>query len=140
MIKENKIKARKSFWYSLTLFIIAQMFEVFAAPSLDFVADMTKSVASGILLFPFGVIFPLNKLVQYTMYGQPTGAPFPILASIIFSFFAAFSLLFGARMYAEGKGYHGAVGYLGLFGFAGILIMLMLPDKTKATRPATFIR
>lgn len=140
MIRENKTKARKSFWYSLTLFIIAQMFEVFAAPSLDFAADMSASVASGIMLFPFGIIFPMNKLVQYTMHGQPAGAPFLIASSIAFSFFASISLLFGARMYAEGKGYHGAVGYLGLLGFAGIIVMLFLPDKRKGTRQANFIR
>ena len=141
MIRENKTKARKSFWYSLTLFIIAQMFEVFAAPSLDFAADMMASVSSGIMVFPFGIIFPVNKLVQYTLYGHPAGAPFLILTSIAFSFFAAISLLFGARMYAEGKGYHGAIGYLGLFGFAGIIIMLFLPDKSKVVvRPPNFIR
>ena len=130
MISENKIKARKSFWYSLTLFIIAQMFEVFAVPSKDFVSDMTASVSSGIIVFPFGIIFPVNKLVQYTMHGQPAGDAFLIMASIVFSFFAAFSLLFGARMYAEGKGYHGAVGYLVLLGFAGIAVMLVLPDRS----------
>ena len=108
------------------------MFEVFAVPSKDFAGDMTRSIASGILIFPFGIIFPVNKLVQYTVYGQPTGDAFLIMTSVVFSFFAAISLLFGARMYAAGKGYHGAVGYLGLFGFAGILIMLFLPDRNAA--------
>jgi hypothetical protein len=140
MIQENKIKARKSFWYSLVLFIIAQMFEVFAAPSLDFVADMTASVSSGIMLFPFGIIFPVNKLIQYTFHGQPSGDDFLIMSSIGFSFFAAISLLFGARMFSEGKGYHRAIGYLGLFGFAGIIIMLLLPDRRKEASPANPIR
>lgn len=131
MYLDNKTKARKLFWYSLLLFITAQMFQVFAKPSNDFVADITASLASGLFHFPFGILFPLSRAVDITIYDKGSGNALMDGGSLLFSFLAAFCLFYGARRYAQGKGYHGAVGYLGLLGFAGIVILLMLPDNRR---------
>ncbi len=134
MIQQNKTKARKMFWLALMLFIMAQMFHVFANPSKDFVSDLTASLLSGIGLFPLGVLFPIKKLIDFTGFNQVTGDTFYNVASLVVSFLAALTLLYGARVYAQGKGLHEATGYLGLLGFAGIAILLMMPDKSRARR------
>jgi hypothetical protein len=134
MIQVNKTKARKMFWLALLLFITSQMFQVFANPSQDFVSDLTASLASGIGLFPLGIFYPIKRLVDFTSLNRVTGDTFYNLASIFSSFLAASVLLYGARVYAQGKGQHEATGYLGLFGFVGIAILLMMPDKSKASR------
>lgn len=134
MIQQNKMKARKMFWLALLLFITSQMFHVFANPSQDFVSDLTASLVSGIGLFPLGVLYPVKKLIDFTGFNQLTGDTLYNISSLVCSFLAAFTLLYGARVYAQGKGLHEATGYLGLFGFAGIAILLMMPDKSKARR------
>jgi hypothetical protein len=134
MIQQNKTKARKMFWLALFLFIIAQMFQVFANPSKDFVSDMSASLASGIGLFPLGVLYPVKRLMDFVSFNQVTGDTLYNVCSLAFAFLAAFTLLYGARVYAQGKGLHEALGYLGLFGFVGIAILLMMPDKSRASR------
>lgn len=134
MIQQNKTKARKMFWLALCLFIIAQMFQVFANPSPDFVSDMKTSLASGIGLFPLGIIYPVKRVMDFTGFNQVTGDTFYNVCSLIFAFLAALTLLYGARVYAQGKALHEALGYLGLFGFVGIVILLMMPDKSKSRR------
>jgi hypothetical protein len=130
MIQLNKTKARKMFWLALLLFIVSQMCQVFAKPSKDFVGDMSTSMASGIGLFPLGILYPVKRVMDYTSY-TVTGDPLYNMSSIFFLFMAALTLLWGARIYAQGKGLPEIVGYLGLFGFAGIAVLLVLPDKTK---------
>lgn len=39
--------------------------------------------------------------------------------------------IWGTYNYAKGKGYHGAVGFLGLLSFAGLIVLICLPDKHK---------
>lgn len=134
MIQVNKNKARKMFWLALFLFIIAQMCEVFAKPSKDFMSDMGASLASGIGLFPLGILYPVKRLIDFTSYNQVTGDPLYNIASIVFLFLAALTLLYGARVYTQGKELPEIVGYLGLFGFLGIALLLILPDKSKARR------
>ena len=134
MIQVNKTKARKMFWLALLLFITSQMFQVFANPSQDFVSDLTTSLISGFGLFPLGVLYPLKRLMDFTSATHLAGDTVYNLASVVSSFLAAFVLLYGARVYAQGKGQHEATGYLGLFGFVGITILLMMPDKSKASR------
>jgi len=36
----------------------------------------------------------------------------------------------GVYYYAKAKGYHGALGFIGLFSWVGLLIIALLPDKT----------
>jgi hypothetical protein len=134
MIQINKTKARKMFWLALFLFIIAQMCQVFAKPSKDFTSDLTSSIASGIGLFPLGILYPVKRVMDFTTYNQVTGDTMYNVASIVFLFLAAFTLLYGARVYAQGKDLPEVAGYLGLFGFAGIAILLVMPDKSKARR------
>jgi hypothetical protein len=134
MIQLNKTKARKMFWLALFLFIIAQMCEVFAKPSKDFMSDLGTSLASGIGLFPLGILYPIKRVMDFTSYNQVTGDTMYNVASIVFLFLAAFTLLYGARVYAQGKELPEVVGYLGLFGFVGIAILLVLPDRSKARR------
>lgn len=134
MIQVNKTKARKMFWLALLLFITSSMFQVFANPSKDFVGDMETSLMSGIGLFPLGMFYPIKRLMDFTSMHPVKGDLLYNLASVGAAFLAAFVLLYGARVYAQGKGQHEATGYLGLFGFLGISILIMLPDKSKASR------
>jgi hypothetical protein len=134
MIQINKTKARKMFWLALLLFIISQMFQVFAKPSKDFVSDMGASLASGIGLFPLGILYPIKRVMDFTSYNQVTGDTTYNVSSIVFLFLASLILLYGARIYAQGKGLPEVAGYLGLFGFAGIGVLLLMPDKTKSRR------
>ncbi|MEJ2061448.1 MAG: hypothetical protein P8Y64_13340 [Gammaproteobacteria bacterium] len=39
--------------------------------------------------------------------------------------------LWGCWNYAQGKGYHGAWGLLGLFSLLGLIILAVLPDRHK---------
>ena len=36
----------------------------------------------------------------------------------------------GVYYYAKAKGYHGALGFIGLFSWVGLLIIALLPDKS----------
>ena len=49
------------------------------------------------------------------------------------SFLVGGTVLFiwGCWSYAEGKGYDGAFGFLGLFTIIGLIILACLPDKHK---------
>src|ERR1043165_8430903 len=107
MIPENKTKARKMFWFALLLLITSAMFQVFAKPSNIFTADMSASLTIGFLMFPFGALLPLSQLINFVFYDQTTGDTFTNTFSIVLSLLAAFALLYGARVYAQGKGYHG---------------------------------
>ena len=122
------------FWLALFMFIIAQMCEVFAKPSKDFMSDMGTSLASGIGLFPLGILYPVKRLIDFTSYNQVTGDPLYNIASIVLLFLAALTLLYGARIYAQGKELPEVAGYLGLFGFVGIALLMIMPDKSKARR------
>jgi hypothetical protein len=134
MIYLNKTKARKMFWLALLLFIISQMFQVFAKPTDNFTRDLGTSMASGIGLFPLGIFYPIKRVMDFTTYNQVTGDTLYNVSSIVFLFLAALTLLYGARIYAQGKGLPEVAGYLGLFGFAGIAVLLLMPDKTKHRR------
>jgi hypothetical protein len=131
MIKENRIKASKMFWLSLVLLIVSAMFQVFAIPSSFVAGDMFQSVGMGFLWFPLGFLLPLSQLINFIFYDSSTGDTFANVFSLALSLLASFVLLYGARVYAQGKGYHGSAGYLGLIGFAGIAILLIMPDKLK---------
>jgi hypothetical protein len=131
MLVENKARARKMFWYSLFLFIAAHMVRIFAKPTQSMESDLFASVSAGFLSLPLGLFIPIRQLMDFTANDQMIGDPLIPVFSIVLSFIAAFSLIYGARIYAQGKGYGGVVGYLGLFGFAGIVILLFLPDKMK---------
>ena len=39
--------------------------------------------------------------------------------------------IMGCCYYAQGKGYHGAVGLLGLLSCVGLIVLVVLPDKHK---------
>jgi hypothetical protein len=40
-------------------------------------------------------------------------------------------LIVGLRQFAKAKGYSDAYGFLGLLSLLGVLVMAVLPDKTK---------
>ncbi len=42
----------------------------------------------------------------------------------------------GCASYARGKGYHPALGFLGLFSLIGLLVLFFFPDKYKCCETA----
>ncbi|MBI3652683.1 MAG: hypothetical protein HY231_16800 [Acidobacteria bacterium] len=125
------MKARKLFWYALVLLIASQMFTVFARSADNFGKGLLSAITSAFLVLPLGIFYPIHLLMNYSTPNHLSGETYADILSIVFAFLSAFSLIYGSRIYAHGKGYHNLVGYLGLLGFFGIIILLLLQDKTK---------
>ena len=92
-----------------------------------------KSLLLGIpgLLIQIGFIFlpriavalgadPAARLPQWAVWGMILG---PLLGAVL--------LIIGLCYYAKAKGYSVVLGLLGLFSCIGMLILAVLPDKTK---------
>ena len=65
--------------------------------------------------------------------------PFPEWVATLFGFsfvLGAILWLVGSCYYAKAKGYSAAVGLLGIFSWIGLLILFVLPDKTKGENHA----
>lgn len=52
-------------------------------------------------------------------------------AGWIFNLAGTILFIWGCSWYARGKGYHGAMGFLGLLNILGLIILACLPDKHK---------
>ena len=138
MTYETKTKARKLFWYALVLLISSQMFRVFAKSADDFAKGLLSAVTSAFLVLPLGIIFPIHLLLNYSTPNQLSNESYAEILSITFAFLSSFSLIYGSRVYAQGKGYHNIVGYFGVFGFLGIIVLLLLQDKTNYPQPRSY--
>lgn len=67
-----------------------------------------------------------------------SGRPLLSLLALPVLLVSAVSFAWGCWSYAAGKGYPGVLGLLGVFfGFVGLLIMIVLPDKCKDGRIPT---
>ena len=54
-----------------------------------------------------------------------------IIAGIVFALAGTVVFIWGCISYARGKGYHPALGLLGLMYLLGLLILVLLRDKHK---------
>ena len=52
----------------------------------------------------------------------------------IFNLIGTVFFIWGCSWYAKGKGYHGAMGFLGLLNILGLIILACIPDKHKEGR------
>jgi len=91
-----------------------------------------KSLALGIpgLLLQLGCIFALNLIAAKVNSGA---APPDSLALLFAAGFlvGALLLFIGLEFYAKAKGYSAVLGLLGLLSCIGLIILAVLPDKTK---------
>ena|SRR6478609_9501745 len=92
-----------------------------------------KSLILGIpgLLLQLGCMFLSNLLAANAKSG---GAAPPALLALLLVFGAligAVLLIVGLCFYAKAKGYSAVLGLLGLLSCIGLLILAVLPDKTK---------
>jgi hypothetical protein len=83
------------------------------------------------LLLQIGCTFVANSIVTKAM--SIGNAPLATLACIFMVGTIAGNVLFiaGLSFYAKAKGYSAALGVLGLLSCIGLLIVAILPDKTK---------
>ena len=87
-----------------------------------------KSMAFGIP----GLFLQIGCMTASRILAAKTGEPQWITMSLaIGSLIGLILLIVGLRHYAKAKGYSDAYGYLGLLSLLGVLIMAVLPDKTK---------
>lgn len=84
-----------------------------------------------------GILLHLGCLVLFVVLGLKDGShikPFPewvatlVLLGMILG---AILWLVGMCYYAMAKGHNAALGFLGLFSFFGLLILIALPDKAE---------
>ncbi|MFZ5867187.1 MAG: hypothetical protein ACOYXY_14980 [Thermodesulfobacteriota bacterium] len=76
------------------------------------------SIASAILMQP-GAHFVMNQL----------GILCLVVGTILF--------VWGCWSYAQGKGYHGAWGLLGLLSCVGLVILVLFPDRHKEPKTSS---
>jgi hypothetical protein len=86
-----------------------------------------KSLMIGI---PGLILQIVCQVLSTTMasHGNMTLLSWVLLAGL---FAGSVLLIIGLVYYAKGKGYSGALGLLGLLSCLGLLILAVLPDKTK---------
>jgi hypothetical protein len=92
-----------------------------------------KSLILGIpgLLLQLGCIFISNLIAAKAKSG---GTPLPDSLALLLavgSLTGALLLIIGLSFYAKAKGYSAVLGLLGLLSCIGLLILALLPDKTK---------
>lgn len=92
-----------------------------------------KSMAFGIPgLFLQIVCMALSHILAANSGDHSAAPPEWIALSLaIGSLIGVLLLIVGLRHYAKAKGYSDAFGLFGLLSFLGILILAVLPDKTK---------
>ncbi|HKQ06820.1 MAG TPA: hypothetical protein VJ464_16920 [Blastocatellia bacterium] len=79
----------------------------------------------------FGVLLPIAKIYETT---QLSKAPGVALVSGAILFVASGVLVSACRAFARGKGYGVGLGYLGLLGLAGVVVLMFFPDRTAPAR------
>ena len=92
-----------------------------------------KSLALGVpgLLLQIGCIFTSNLIAAKA---KSNGAAPPDSLALLLAagaFVGAVLLIIGLGFYAKAKGYSALLGLLGLLSCIGLLILAVLPDKTK---------
>jgi hypothetical protein len=96
----------------------------------------SKSLAFGIpgLLLQVGCM-TLSRILAPKTGGHGATSPELITVSLaVGALIGVIFLIIGLRHYAKAKGYGPEYGLLGLLSLPGILILAMLPDKTKGQR------
>ena len=92
-----------------------------------------KSLMLGVpgLLLQLGCIFTSNLITAKS--GSDGAAPPIALAGVLAlgSIAGSILLIIGLCYYAKAKGYSAVLGLLGLLSCIGLLILAILPDKTK---------
>ena len=84
-----------------------------------------------------GILLQLGWLALFVFLGLKDGSQssaFPEWGAKLFGFSIVIGTilwLVGSCYYAMAKGYSAAVGLLGIFSWIGLLILFLLPDKTK---------
>ena len=65
--------------------------------------------------------------------GQATSSPEGglVILSALATIAGLVLWVMGCASYARGKGYHPALGFLGLFSLVGLLVLFFFPDKYK---------
>ncbi len=82
-------------------------------------ADKKRNTNIGILL-GIGLQFAGRTVLEQ---GSFLGLPVVLAGSAAF--------IWGCCNYAQGKGYHWALGFLGLLSCFGLIVLVLLPDKHK---------
>jgi hypothetical protein len=92
-----------------------------------------KSLALGIpgLFLQLGCVFAINLIAAKAKNGGTTPSNSLALLFAAGSFVGALLLIVGLSFYAKAKGYSAVFGLLGLLSCIGLLILAVLPDKTK---------
>jgi hypothetical protein len=92
-----------------------------------------KSLVLGIpgLLLQVGCIFTANLITAKARSGGATPPDALALFLAAGSLVGAVLLIIGLGFYAKAKGYSAVLGLLGLLSCIGLLILAVLPDKTK---------
>ena len=83
-----------------------------------------KKVANLWLIVGFVIWFASNAIRQYY--------PSIIIMGWILFFIGYSMFIFGCINYVKAKGYHWAIGFLGMLNLIGLIILVLLPDKNKA--------
>lgn len=73
----------------------------------------------------------LLQLVGASVQRTADGGTLAMIGSIIVLIGLAV-FIWGCCNYAEGKGYHAALGLLGLLSCLGLIILVVLPDKHRS--------
>jgi hypothetical protein len=91
-----------------------------------------KSLALGIpgLILQIGCILTTNLIAAKARSGG-TAPPDSLLLLAAGSLVGTLLLIIGLGFYAKAKGYSAVLGLLGLLSCLGLLVLALLPDKTK---------
>ena len=92
-----------------------------------------KSLAIGVpgLLLQVGCLFATNLIAAKAKSGGTTLPDSLALLLTAGPLVGAVLLIIGLGFYAKAKGYSAVLGLLGLLSCLGLLILAVLPDKTK---------
>ncbi len=93
----------------------------------------SKSLAFGIpgLVFQVGCMTLSGILAPKTGVHSAASPELITMSLAVGSLIGVILLIVGLRHYAKAKGYGPEYGFLGLLSLLGILILAVLPDKTK---------
>jgi hypothetical protein len=89
-----------------------------------------KSLALGLPGLFFQIAAGLARMYFIHKHGgelPPALNWVPLIVQIM----ATIVLIIGLAYYAKAKGYHGALGLLGVLSCIGLIILAVLPDRTK---------
>ena len=90
----------------------------------------SKSLAIGLpgLLFQIGGALARMYLI-HKHGGELNAALF--WTTLVVQVIGSIMLIVGLAYYAKAKGYHGALGFLGVLSCIGLVILAVLPDRAK---------